>query len=78
VTSTPLSVVIKNQNSFLCISFRSHHRIHLIILSTTMSLNQKPVPSQSNQINHNKNIRTATDIANDNQYDPALGLPISG
>jgi hypothetical protein len=75
VTSTPLSVVIKNQHSFLRVSFHSHHQIHLIILSTTMSPNQKPVPSQ---INHNKNIRTAADIANDNQYNPALGLPISG
>ncbi|KAJ7750012.1 hypothetical protein B0H14DRAFT_2636274 [Mycena olivaceomarginata] len=43
-----------------------------------MSPNQKPISSHSNRINRNKNRRTAADIANDNQYDPALGLPISG
>src|SRR4051812_32961277 len=78
-TSTPLSVVSKYQNRFPRASFHSRHRIHLIIPSTTMSPNQKPTPSQSNRINRrNKNRRTAADIANDNQYDAALGLPISG
>jgi hypothetical protein len=43
-----------------------------------VSPNQKPISSHSNRINRNKNRRTAADIANDNQYDPALGLPISG
>jgi hypothetical protein len=57
-TSVPLSVKSENQNSFSRVSFHSHHRIHLIILSTTVPPNQKPVPSQSNRINESTVTKT--------------------